>query len=96
MPKIFGTNERGFTTCSLDQLVEANPTYLFVEKRIMDYYSADLSLSKLQESEQWASLDAVRNKRVFYVDTGLWINNCSAFGKRKIMQQIEQAMLSSD
>ncbi|WFR63750.1 ABC transporter substrate-binding protein [Paenibacillus amylolyticus] len=93
MPEIFRTNERGFNTCSLEQLEEANPTYLFVEKRIMDYYSADLSLSKLQASQQWANLDAVKNQRVFYVDTGLWINNCSAFGKRKIIQQIEQAVL---
>ncbi|WP_186323645.1 helix-turn-helix domain-containing protein [Paenibacillus xylanexedens] len=95
IPELFRTNERGFNMCTLEQLEEANPTYLFVEKRIMDYYSADLSLSNLQNSEQWANLDAVRNKRVFYVDTGLWINNCSAFGKRKIMQQIEEAMFSS-
>ena len=70
-----------------------SPTYLFIEKRIMDYYTADLSLATLQKSEQWKNLDAVKNKRVFYVDTGLWINNCSVFGKRKIMQQIEQSIL---
>ncbi|MGW9124145.1 AraC family transcriptional regulator [Paenibacillus chitinolyticus] len=93
MPEIFRTNEKSFNMCSLQQLEEANPTYLFIEKRIMDYYNADLSLSILQKSEQWANLDAVKNKRVFYVDTGLWINNCSVFGKRKIMQQIEQSIL---
>lgn len=95
IPETFRTNERSFNICSLQQLAEANPAYLFVEKRIMDYYSADLSLVNLQGSEQWGFLDAVTNNRVFYVDTGLWINNCSVFGKRKIMQQIEQAMLGS-
>lgn len=94
MPDILRANENSFNTCSLQQLVAANPTYLFIEKRIMDYYTADLSLSTLQKSEQWANLDAVKNKRVFYVDTGLWINNCSVFGKRKIMQQIEQSILA--
>jgi ABC-type Fe3+-hydroxamate transport system substrate-binding protein len=94
MPDILRANENSFNTCSLQQLVAANPTYLFIEKRIMDYYTADLSLATLQKSEQWANLDAVKNKRVFYVDTGLWINNCSVFGKRKIMQQIEQSILA--
>lgn len=94
MPDTLRANENSFNTCSLQQLVAANPTYLFIEKRIMDYYTADLSLATLQKSEQWATLDAVKNKRVFYVDTGLWINNCSVFGKRKIMQQIEQSILA--
>lgn len=96
MPEILRVHEHSFNPCSLQQLEEANPTYLLIEKRIMEYYNADLSLSKLQTSEQWARLDAVKNNRVFYVDTGLWINNCSAYGKREIMQQIEQAMLGSD
>lgn len=93
MPESLRTNKNSFNICSLQQLVVANPTYLFIEKRIMDYYTADLSLATLQKSEQWKNLDAVKNKRVFYVDTGLWINNCSVFGKRKIMQQIEQSIL---
>ena len=95
MPKILRANENSFNICSLQQLVAANPTYLFIEKRLMDYYTADLSLATLQKSEQWANLDAVKNKRVFFVDTGLWINNCSVFGKRKIMQQIEQSIIGS-
>lgn len=95
MPEIPGTNKESFNSCSLQQLEEANPTYLFIEKRIMNYYNADLSLSTLQQSKQWANLDAVKKKRVFYVDTGLWINNCSVFGKKKIMQQIEQSMLGN-
>lgn len=95
MPEAFHTNGRSFNSCSLRQLAEANPAYLFVEKRIMDYYNADESLSTLQQSEEWANLDAVRNNRVFYVDTGLWINNCSVFGKREILQQIEKVMLSN-
>lgn len=93
MPESLRTNKNSFNICSLQQLVVANPTYLFIEKRIMDYYTADLSLATLQKSEQWKNLDAVKNKHVFYVDTGLWINNCSVFGKRKIMQQIEQSIL---
>ena len=68
MPDILRANENSFNTCSLQQLVAANPTYLFIEKRIMDYYTADLSLATLQKSEQWANLDAVKNKRVF-----MWI-----------------------
>ncbi|WP_107837947.1 helix-turn-helix domain-containing protein [Metasolibacillus meyeri] len=95
LPDILRANENSFNICSLQQLVAANPTYLFIEKRIMDYYTADLSLATLQESEQWTHLDAVKNKRVFYVDTGLWINNCSVYGKREIMQQIEQSILGS-
>ncbi|ETT54556.1 AraC family transcriptional regulator [Paenibacillus sp. FSL P4-0338] len=95
MPEIVRAHENSFNPCTLQQLAEANPTYLFIEKRIMDYYSADLSLSKLQTSEKWAALDAVKNNRVIYVDTGLWINNCSAYGKRAILQQMEQAMLES-
>ncbi|KEK11469.1 hypothetical protein EP18_13040 [Lysinibacillus sphaericus] len=95
MPEGLRANANSFNICSLQQLVAANPTYLFIEKRIMDYYTADLSLATLQNSEQWANLDAVKNNRVFYVDTGLWINNCSVFGKREIMQQIEQAILGS-
>lgn len=95
MPEVLRANENSFNICSLQQLVAANPTYLFIEKRIMDYYTADLSLATLQKSEQWANLDAVKNKRVYYVDTGLWINNCSVFGKRKIMQQIDQSILDS-
>ncbi|WP_391571226.1 AraC family transcriptional regulator [Cohnella sp.] len=93
MPAKLRTNEKSFNSCSLQQLEEANPAYLFIEKRVMDYYNADLSLSTLQQSKQWANLDAVKNKRVFYVDTGLWINNCSVFGKREIMRQIEQSIL---
>lgn len=93
MPETLRTHKKSFNACSLQQLAIANPTYLFIEKRIMDYYSADANLTSLQKSKQWASLDAVKNKRVFYVDTGLWINSCSVFGKREIMRQIEHAFL---
>lgn len=95
MPAIFRTNEPYFNPCSLQQLEEANPDYLLVEKRSMDYYSADLSFAALQKSEQWAKLDAVKNKRVLYVDTALWINNCSVFGKRKMLGQIEPFIIGS-
>lgn len=93
MPDLFRSHDKTFNTCALQQVAEANPTYLLIEKRRMDYYSADLSLSALQNSEQWANLDAVQNNRVCYVDTGLWINNCSAYGKRELMRQIERFML---
>lgn len=96
MPHSFTSHEHSFNVCSLQQLEDANPTYLFIEKRIMDYYSADHSLSRLQQSEQWGNLDAVKDQRVFYVDTGLWINNCSVFGKREVMKQIEEAILGSE
>ncbi len=96
MPDIFQKNEFFFNPCTLQQLEEANPTYLFVEKRIMDYYNADRSLFTLQTSRQWANLDAVKNKRVLYVDTGLWINNCSVIGKRKMMEQIEQLIKGNE
>lgn len=96
MPPNLRSHENSFNVCSLQQLEDANPTYLFIEKRRMDYYSADHSLSKLQQSEQWGNLDAVRDQRVFYVDTGLWINNCSVFGKREVMKQIEEAILGSE
>lgn len=95
MPHYFRSNEKSFNVCSLQQLEDANPTYLIIEKRIMDYYSADHSLFMLQQSEQWGNLDAVRNNKVIYVDTGLWINNCSVFGKREIMKQIEEAILNN-
>lgn len=94
MPENLRTHKKSFNTCSLQQLTDANPAYLFIEKRVMDYYNADANLAKLKKSRQWAELDAVKNKRVFYVDTGLWINSCSVFGKREIMKQIEHALLT--
>ena len=77
-----------FNPCSLDLLVQANPDYLFVEKRIMQHFSADENMRKLLESPQWNELKAVRNDRVIYIDTHLWIDGHGITGHKLILNQI--------
>lgn len=95
MPPQLQGDKRGFHSCTLDQLLAVNPAFLFVEQRTMEYFSSDDSMKKLKDSTQWHALDAVKNQRVCYVDTGLWINNCSAFGKPIILDKIEQFIAST-
>ncbi len=81
-----------FNPCSLEQLAAADPEYLFVEKRVMENFSADENMEKLMESSCWTNLRAVRNGRVFYADTRIWVDGCGIAGQSIILNQIVSSL----
>ncbi|MGJ0439749.1 helix-turn-helix domain-containing protein [Paenibacillus polysaccharolyticus] len=88
IPQALEQGTAWFNPCSLDLLVQANPDYLFVEKRMMQHFSADENMRKLLESSQWNELKAVKNKRVFYIDTHLWVDGHGITGQNLILNQM--------
>ncbi|MEC1178655.1 helix-turn-helix domain-containing protein [Metasolibacillus meyeri] len=92
MPQNLQGKEYRFNDLSLEDLLAANPTFLLLEERIMDYFSSEESMKDLINSIQWNNLDAVKNNRTHYVDTSLWINNCGIFGKPIILQDLYQLL----
>lgn len=95
IPQSLESGEAWFNPCSVEQLLQANPDYLFVEKRVMQHFSVEESMQKLVESDVWSKLDAVRNKHVIYVDTSVWIDGCSFNGQKIILDQIKNGMMDS-
>lgn len=52
---------------TLEGISELNPEYIFIGK---DYtHSSDMSLEELNTNAVWNSLSAVKNKKMFVVDT---------------------------
>ncbi|WP_340018054.1 AraC family transcriptional regulator [Paenibacillus sp. FSL H3-0457] len=88
LPQALDSGTAWFNPCSLELLTQANPDYLFVEKRIMQHFSAEENMRKLWESPQWNELKAVKNNRVFYVDTHLWVDGHGITGHTLILNQI--------
>lgn len=88
LPQALEQGTAWFNPCSLELLAQANPDYLFVEKRIMQHFSADENMRKLWESRQWSELQAVKNNRVLYIDTHLWVDGHDITGQNLILNQI--------
>ncbi|WP_145323528.1 helix-turn-helix domain-containing protein [Paenibacillus xylanexedens] len=88
LPQALQSGTAWFNPCSLDLLAQANPDYLFVEKRIMQHFSAEENMTKLWESPLWNDLKAVKNNRVYYVDTHLWVDGHGITGHTLILNQI--------
>lgn len=64
------------------------------EKRVMENFSADENVEKLMESSQWGNLKAVKDNRVFYIDTSLWVEGCGVVGQSIIIDQIVSSLMS--
>jgi AraC-like DNA-binding protein len=94
LPESLKTGEAWFNPCSIEQLYMANPDYLFVEKRVMENFSAEENMAKLIESELWRNLKAVRNNHVSYIDTSLWVDGCGVNGQKIIIDQIVSNLIS--
>ncbi|GED71934.1 hypothetical protein BRE01_56360 [Brevibacillus reuszeri] len=95
LPESLKAGEAWFNPCSIEQLSMANPDYLFVEKRMMENFSAEENMQKLMANSQWKKLKAVKNKRVFYIDTSLWVDGCGVVGQSIILNQIVRSLVSS-
>lgn len=95
LPQALDSGAAWFNPCSLELLTQANPDYLFVEKRMMQHFSAEENMSKLWESPQWNDLQAVKNNRVFYVDTNLWVDGHGITGHALILNQIVRHLTES-
>jgi ABC-type Fe3+-hydroxamate transport system substrate-binding protein len=94
LPEFLKTGEAWFNPCSIEQLYRANPDYLFVEKRVMENFSAEENMDKLMESEPWRNLKAVKNNHVSYIDTSLWVDGCGVNGQKIIIDQIVSNLIS--
>ncbi|WP_312116358.1 AraC family transcriptional regulator [Brevibacillus reuszeri] len=95
LPESLKAGEAWFNPYSIEQLSMANPDYLFVEKRMMENFSAEENMQKLMANSQWKKLKAVKNKRVFYIDTSLWVDGCGVVGQSIILNQIVRSLVSS-
>ncbi|MEC0089566.1 helix-turn-helix domain-containing protein [Paenibacillus macquariensis] len=94
LPEPLKSGEAWFNPCSIEQLYMANPEYLFVEKRVMENFSADENMGRLMESDQWRNLKAVKNNHVSYIDTSLWVDGCGVNGQKIIIDQIVSNLIS--
>ncbi|WP_024628596.1 MULTISPECIES: helix-turn-helix domain-containing protein [unclassified Paenibacillus] len=95
LPQPLQAGEAWFNPCSLDLLAKANPDYLFVEKRVMQHFSAEDNMKKLVESSQWNDLEAVKNNRVFLVDTRLWVDGRGIIGHKMILNEIVNSLVTN-
>ncbi|BBI30967.1 helix-turn-helix domain-containing protein [Cohnella abietis] len=93
LPEPLKAGEAWFNPCSIELLSIANPDYLFVEKRVMENFSAEENMRKLMESSQWKSLKAVKNNRIFYIDTSLWVDGNGVIGQALIIDEIVSSLL---
>jgi len=93
MPESLKAGKAWFNPCSPEQLSAADPEYLFVEKRVMEHFSAEENMEKLRNTSYWTNLKAVKNNRVFYVDTSLWVDGCGIAGQTIIMDQIVSSLM---
>ncbi|UPK42549.1 helix-turn-helix domain-containing protein [Paenibacillus pabuli] len=93
LPQPLQAGEAWFNPCSLDLLAKANPDYLFVEKRVMQHFSAEENMKNLMESSQWNELRAVKNNRVFHVDTRLWVDGRGIIGNKMILNEIVKSLV---
>ncbi|WP_338554279.1 helix-turn-helix domain-containing protein [Paenibacillus sp. KS-LC4] len=93
LPEPLKSGKAWFNPCSIDQLYSANPDYLFVEKRVIEHYSVDENMEKLMDSYQWRNLKAVKNNRICYVDTSLWVDGFGFTGHALVLKQIVSHLL---
>jgi len=93
IPESLKAGKAWFNPCSIEQLYAADPEYLFVEKRVMEHFSAEENMEKLMKTSYWMNLKAVKNNRVFYVDTSLWVDGCGIAGQTIIMNQIVSSLM---
>jgi ABC-type Fe3+-hydroxamate transport system substrate-binding protein len=95
LPEPLKAGEAWFNPCSLEQLLMANPDYVFVEKRVMENFSAEENMKKFMESSQWEHVRAVKDHRVFYIDTSLWVDGSGVVGYTMIIDQIVSSLMDS-
>ncbi|MFC6549284.1 helix-turn-helix domain-containing protein [Cohnella cellulosilytica] len=95
LPEPLKAGEAWFNPCSLELLTQANPDYLFVEKRVMEHFDAEAKMNELKQSPGWQRLKAVRLNRVFYVDTRQWVEGYGADGQKMLLDQIVAALTAS-
>ncbi|WP_051128171.1 helix-turn-helix domain-containing protein [Paenibacillus sp. HW567] len=96
LPEPLRTGKAWFNSCSVELLGNANPDYLFVEKRVMEHFDAEEQIRELMESSEWRQLKAVKNNRVFYIDTRLWVDGCGVLGYPIILDQIVRCLTGAD
>jgi len=96
LPEPLRSGEAWFNPCSLELLAQADPDYLFVEKRVMEHFDAEAKMNELMQSSVWNNLKAVRMNRVFYVDTRHWVEGCGLDGQAVMLDQIVDALTASD
>ncbi|WP_338540302.1 helix-turn-helix domain-containing protein [Paenibacillus tundrae] len=96
LPDSLQAGEAWFNPCSIEQLKMADPDILFVEKRVMEHFNAEESMNYLTSTPAWNGLKAVRNNRVFYVDTRLWVDGYGLIGHTQILHQIVEKLTNID
>ncbi|MDT9720079.1 helix-turn-helix domain-containing protein [Paenibacillus sp. ClWae2A] len=77
-----------FNPCSLDMLMQANPDYLFVERRVMLHFNVEDNMRNLLGSSVWKELKAVQSHQVFDIDTRLWVEGRGIIGQSLILNEI--------
>lgn len=87
-PEVLKEGKAWFNPCSLELLLEANPDYLFVEKRVIEHFSIEKSVERLLDSDIWNSLKAVQNQHVFDIDSRLWVEGRGIIGHTMIVNEI--------
>lgn len=61
----------------------------------MQHFSAEENMKKLVESFQWNDLKAVKNNRVFLVDTRLWVDGRGIIGHQMILNEIVNSLVTN-
>ncbi|WP_440111458.1 helix-turn-helix domain-containing protein [Paenibacillus sp. QZ-Y1] len=85
-----------FNPCSLELLMQANPDYLFVERRVMQHFHVEDSMNNLMGSSVWNELKAVQSHRVFEIDTPLWVEGRGMLGHAMILNEIVNLVNGTD
>jgi ABC-type Fe3+-hydroxamate transport system substrate-binding protein len=95
IPALLNRGQYWFNPLDIEMLPAIDPDYIFLEDRVMEGNDTVLMKKALLNHPCWSELPAVRNNRVYRIDTSLWIA-CGPFGYPLVMEQIVAALRNDD
>ncbi|MHA7965440.1 helix-turn-helix domain-containing protein [Paenibacillus sp. CAU 1782] len=95
IPALLNRGQYWFNPLDIEALPAIDPHFIFLEDRVMDGNDTGLMREALMNHPGWRQLAAVRNNRVYRIDTSLWIG-CGPFGYPLVMEQIVAALSDAD
>ncbi|WP_198015891.1 helix-turn-helix domain-containing protein [Paenibacillus sp. HW567] len=95
IPTPLNRGQYWFNPLDIETLPAIDPNFIFLEDRVMEGSDTRLMKEVLMKHPSWNRLAAVKNNRVYTIDTSLWIG-CGPFGYPLVMEQIVAALTNED
>ncbi|WP_019914127.1 ABC transporter substrate-binding protein [Paenibacillus sp. HW567] len=93
IPEQLAKEEAWFTVISMELLPEMNPDYIFVENRQAANFNGDETTKELKKSNIWNGLKAVKEGKVFTLDTRDFVGGEGPIGYPKLIDYIVSSLI---